>query len=139
MWNLTNGHYFVKNHLKSGQKCPDFKWLGPNAIAMAKAKPFEKRTISNPTNRISNFSGFQMVGFQIPTVFILLSFIYPNKTNWWYSMVTCNYLELLATLIEQNILKDSNSCVSSLLIRQQSKDLKNLISGNGLPIFLCNV
>ena len=22
----TNGHHFVKNHLKSGQNCPDFEW-----------------------------------------------------------------------------------------------------------------
>ena len=24
----TSGCHFVKNHLKSGQKCPDFKWSG---------------------------------------------------------------------------------------------------------------
>ena len=26
---LTNGHHFANSHLKSGQKCSDFKWLGP--------------------------------------------------------------------------------------------------------------
>ena len=26
---LTNGHHFVKNHVKSGRKLPNFKWLGP--------------------------------------------------------------------------------------------------------------
>ena len=36
IWNLEaqpfeiqmNGHHFVKNHLKSGQKCQDFGWFG---------------------------------------------------------------------------------------------------------------
>ena len=56
----TNGRHFVKNHLKSGQKRSDFEWL------IAKARPFETRTIWNATFKKS---GFQMVGFQIPTVF----------------------------------------------------------------------
>ena len=46
----TNGRHFVKNHLKSGQKHPDFEWsgflmVGTIAIAIAKARPFENRTI----------------------------------------------------------------------------------------------
>ena len=36
IWNLeaqpfeiqTNGRHFIKNHLKSGQKSPDFEWSG---------------------------------------------------------------------------------------------------------------
>ena len=43
------------------------------------------------------------------------------------------YLEHLATLIELNILKDSNYCFNYLLIRLWSKDLKHLILGNELP------
>ena len=57
----TIGCHFVKNHLKSGQKCPDsecssFRMVGI-AIAIAKAQPFENRTIWNLT--FKNF-GFQM-------------------------------------------------------------------------------
>ena len=44
-----------------------------------------------------------------------------------------DYLKHFATLIEQNILKDSNYCFDSLAIRQPSKDLKHLLQGNGLP------
>ena len=56
---------FVKNHLKSRQKHPDFKWSGFQmvvtiAIAIVKAQPFEIRPSKSP---------FHMVGFQIPTVF----------------------------------------------------------------------
>ena len=48
---LTNGHQFVKNHLKSTQKCSDFEWssfqmVGTKAIAIvAKAQPFENWVI----------------------------------------------------------------------------------------------
>ena len=48
----TNGRHFVKNHLKSGQKRPDFEWL------IAKARPFENRTIWNPTFKKSGFQMF---------------------------------------------------------------------------------
>ena len=71
IWNLdtqqfeiqTNGCNFVKNHLKSRQKCPNFEWSsfrmdGTIAIAIAKARPFEKRTI---WNIIFNKSGLQSV------------------------------------------------------------------------------
>ena len=42
----TNGCHFVKNHLKSRQKCPDFEWsgfwmVGTIAAAIAKTWPFE--------------------------------------------------------------------------------------------------
>ena len=43
------------------------------------------------------------------------------------------YLKHFATLIEQNILKDSNYCFVSLSIRQWSKDLKHFIPKDGLP------
>ena len=48
--NQINFCYFVKNHLKLGQKCPDFKWsgfqmVGTKAIVIIKAPPFENRTI----------------------------------------------------------------------------------------------
>ena len=41
---------YVKHHLKSGQKRPDFEWsgfrmVGTIAIAIAKAQPFKNRTI----------------------------------------------------------------------------------------------
>ena len=67
---LTNGRHFVKNHLKSGLKHPDFKWsgfwmVGTIAITIAKTQPFDNRTIWNPTYKKSRF---QMVGFQIPSV-----------------------------------------------------------------------
>ena len=44
----TNGHHFVKHHLKSGQKCPDFEWSSfqmVGTIAIAKAWPFANQTI----------------------------------------------------------------------------------------------
>ena len=46
----TNVRHFVQNHTKSGQKSPDFEWsgflmVGTKAIAIAKARPFENRTI----------------------------------------------------------------------------------------------
>ena len=44
----TNGNYFVKNYLKSGQKHPDFDWSSfwmVGTIAIAKARPFENWTI----------------------------------------------------------------------------------------------
>ena len=47
----TNGHQFVKNHLKSRQKRSDFEWssfqmVGTKAIAIvAKAQPFENWAI----------------------------------------------------------------------------------------------
>ena len=67
----TKGHHFVKNHLKFGQKCEDFEWSGFQkvgtinvnvnvilkvdvtssscnssiAMAIAKARPFDNRTI----------------------------------------------------------------------------------------------
>ena len=44
-----------------------------------------------------------------------------------------DYLEHFTTLFERNILKDSNHCFNSSSIRQRSKDLKHLISGNELP------
>ena len=79
IWNLeshsfevrTNGRHFDKNHLKFRQKRPDFEWsgfqmVGTIAIAIGKARLFENWTIWNTT---SKKSGFQMVGFQIPTVF----------------------------------------------------------------------
>ena len=67
---LAIGYHFVRNHLKSGHKRPDFEWfgfrlVGTIAIAKAKAHPFESNLRKV---RISNVSGFQMVGFQIPTV-----------------------------------------------------------------------
>ena len=58
----TNDQHFVKNHLKSRQICPDFKWsgfqmVGTIAIAISKAQTVENRTICNMT---FNKSGFQM-------------------------------------------------------------------------------
>ena len=78
IWNLvsqpfeiqTNGHHFVRNHLKSGQKHSDFEWSGfwmveTLAIDISKAWPFENRTILNPALKKS---GFLMVRFQISSV-----------------------------------------------------------------------
>ena len=66
----TNGHLFVKSHLKSGQKRPDFEWSGfqmVETIAIAKARPFENWTIRIPT--FKKF-GFQMFpDFRSPLVF----------------------------------------------------------------------
>ena len=56
----TNSRNFVYNHLKSGQKCLDLEWasfLMVGTIAIAKAQPFENRTI---WNLIFKKSGFQM-------------------------------------------------------------------------------
>ena len=69
----TNGCHFIINRLKSRQKCPDFKWSSfwiVGTIAIAKAWPFENRLSKV---QISNVSGFQMVRFQIPTVFVWYS------------------------------------------------------------------
>ena len=48
----TNDHHFVQNHLKSGQKCPDFERSGFRmvetiAIAIAKALPLKLLLIQN--------------------------------------------------------------------------------------------
>ena len=43
------------------------------------------------------------------------------------------YLKYFATLITQNIPKDSHYCFDSLAIRLQCKDLKHLIPGTGPP------
>ena len=48
--NLNGIGNLEANHLKSVQKCPDFEWsgylmVGTIAIAIAKAQPFENRTI----------------------------------------------------------------------------------------------
>ena len=60
----TNGCHFVKHHVKTGPKCPDFKWssfwiFGIIAISIAKALPFENRTIRNTTFKKSGFQIFQ--------------------------------------------------------------------------------
>ena len=67
----TSGRHFVKNHLKSGQKCLHFEWsgfqmVGTIAVAIAKARPFENRTIWNPT--------FEKTGFQMFLDFEWLDF-----------------------------------------------------------------
>ena len=56
--------------VKSGLKYLDFDWsgfqtVGTIAMTIAKAQPFENRTIQNLTFKKSRF---QMVRFQIPTV-----------------------------------------------------------------------
>ena len=71
IWNLeaqpfeiqTNGCHFVKHHLKSRQKCPDFEWssfwiVGTKAATIAKARPFENWTIWNLTFKKSGFQIF---------------------------------------------------------------------------------
>ena len=55
------------------------------------------------------------------------------KKNYGDFYLGCDYPKHFATLIERNILKDSNYCFDSLLIRLWSKDLKHLILGNGYP------
>ena len=42
-----------------------------------------------------------------------------------------NYLKYYATLIKRNMLKDSNHCFDSLVIRLRCKDLKPLITETG--------
>ena len=77
------GGHFVKNHLKSGNKCPDFDWasfqmVGTITIAIAKTRPFEVRPSKNldfNCFQISIVSRFQMVVFQIYTVFGKFSLI----------------------------------------------------------------
>ena len=46
----TNGCHFIQNHLKFGQKCPDFEWssfqmVGIIAMTIANTQPFENQTI----------------------------------------------------------------------------------------------
>ena len=60
--------HFVRNHLKSGLKgldfeLSDFQMVG--TIAKATARPFENQIRSQDLN----VSSFQMVRFQIPTVY----------------------------------------------------------------------
>ena len=50
-----------------------------------------------------------------------------------YIIFCLTYLQHFAILIERNILKDSNHCFNFLSIRQQSEDLKQLISVKWLP------
>ena len=87
IWNLeaqpfeicTYGRHFVKNHLKSGQKHLDFEWsslwmVDTIAIAIAKAPPYETRTICNRTFKMSGFQMFQdfkKLDFLIPTVYFI--------------------------------------------------------------------
>ena len=47
----TNGRHFVKNHLKSGQKCPDFEWL------IAKARPFKADHLKIWPSKSPDFKG----------------------------------------------------------------------------------
>ena len=69
IWNIearpfeiwTNDHHLIKNHLKSGQKCWDFKWFSlqmDGTIAIAKAWPLENWTIWKPINKKSAFQLF---------------------------------------------------------------------------------
>ena len=54
----TNSGHFVKNHLKSLQKCLDFKWSGfrmVGAIAIAKTQPFEIQPSKSPDFKLSDF------------------------------------------------------------------------------------
>ena len=53
-------HHLFKNHLKSGQKCLDFKWSGFQmvetiALAIAKARPFEIQPSKCPDFKWSDF------------------------------------------------------------------------------------
>ena len=91
--NLDSSRHFVKNHLKSGQKCPHFEWsgfqmVGTIAIAIAKAQPDHLKSNLQKV-WISNVSGFQLVGFQILTVSNGRPFqIRPQKSldfEGWYS------------------------------------------------------
>ena len=70
IWNLeaqlleiwTNGHHFVKNHLKSGQKWLDLEMSGFQMVGAL--------TIVKPSHSKSDLkkSVFTMVRFQIPTI-----------------------------------------------------------------------
>ena len=71
--------------------------------------------------------------FLVSDVFLLSAFLQNLFLCQDHDCVIHYYLEPFPTLIGQNILKDSNYCFNSLLIRQRFKDLKHLISGNGLP------
>ena len=65
IWNLDKWPPFCQKLFQIGTKMSGFWMVRTIAIAMAKAWPFENRTIKNPT---SKKFGFQMVGFQIPIV-----------------------------------------------------------------------
>ena len=59
----TNGFNFVKNHLKSEQKCPDSELVGLQL--QPQLKPDHLKSDLQKA-RILNFLGFQIVGFQNP-------------------------------------------------------------------------
>ena len=61
------GNILSKTILKSGQKHPDFEWSGFQIVG---TRPDHLKTHFQKV-RISNVTGFPMVGFQIPTVFII--------------------------------------------------------------------
>ena len=69
---LTNGGHFVKNHLKSTQKHPDFEssgfsLVGTIAKPIAKAQPFEIRPY-----KCLEFECFQISNgpISVPTVYL---------------------------------------------------------------------
>ena len=69
-----NGCHFVKNHLKSGRKCPDFKWSGFQMFGSgySYSQTLWKLDHSKSDHQkvwISNVSGFWKVRFQIPPVY----------------------------------------------------------------------
>ena len=66
----TNGRHYIKNHLKSGQKCPDFDLSGFQMVGtIAIALPSKNQTIWNPI--------FKKFGFQMFPVFKWLDFCSP--------------------------------------------------------------
>ena len=81
------GCHFVENHMKSGEKCPDFEWssfLMVRTIAIAIARPFEIRPSKSPDFKCFWISHGQI---QIPTVFcyseIFNQFFWFKKNYKW--------------------------------------------------------
>ena len=63
---LKSGCHFVKKHLKSGEKCPNFEWLCFQMVGVALETGHLKSHLKKV--QILNISWFLMVTFQILTV-----------------------------------------------------------------------
>ena len=97
----TYCRHFVKNHLKSGQKCSDFEWSGLPMVgtkAMAILKPDHFKT-GQLEIRPSKKSGFQMIpdykwsDFRCPLYFIQFSNGMFAKTYTYKFIKACTILQ----------------------------------------------
>ena len=91
IWNLDKWMPFYQKPYEiqtkmSGFQMFSFRMVVAIAITIAKARPFDNQTIWNPALKKS---GFQMVGFQIPTVFRFWLTVRLNSRQVQYYSKSC--------------------------------------------------